>query len=102
MDHPPVEVTATLLAERFGDAYGGLVTPGMRQDLARRLEIALREAMQAGCEASARLCLERQALWEATEARSTTTEPMRAEARHRSNEAAYLADAIRSLDSSAV
>jgi hypothetical protein len=91
------EVLATVVAERFGDAYGGAVSAGMREDLARRVERALREAVAADRKAVAALCLERQALWTATEARPTTPEPLRAEARSRANEAAYLADAIQSL-----
>jgi hypothetical protein len=69
----------------------------MREDLARRVERALRDALAADRKAAAALCLERQALWEATEARPTSPEPLRAEARGRANEAAYLADAIQSL-----
>jgi hypothetical protein len=88
---------ATLVAETFGDAHGGAIDAGMREDLAERVERALREALIAGREAAAALCRERQALWVATEARSHTSEPLRAEARGRANEAAYLADAIQSL-----
>ncbi|HEY0715205.1 MAG TPA: hypothetical protein VGF45_21170 [Polyangia bacterium] len=91
------EILATLVAENFGDAYDGLINTKMREDLARRVEHALREALVADRRATAALCLQRQALWEATEARPTTTEPLRAEARSRANEAAYLADAIQSL-----
>jgi hypothetical protein len=91
------EVLATIVAEKFGDSYGGVINARMREDLARRVERALREALVADRKAAAAVCLERQALWEAAEARPTTTEPLRAEARGRANEAAYLADAIQSL-----
>jgi hypothetical protein len=91
------EVLATIVAEKFGDSYGGVINAVMREDLARRVERALREALAADRKAAAALCLERQALWVAAEARPTTTEPLRAEARSRANEAAYLADAIQSL-----
>jgi len=46
-------------------------------------------------EACVAVCLERQAMWESTEARSTITEPLRAESRARCNEAQVIADAIR-------
>jgi hypothetical protein len=91
------EVLATIVAEKFGDSYGGVINAVMREDLARRVERAVREALATDRKAVAALCLERQALWVATEARPSTTEPLRAEARSRANEAAYLADAIQSL-----
>ena len=67
----------------------------MRDDLAGRVERALREALIVGRQDAAALCRERQALWVTTEASPTSTELLRAEARSRANEAAYLADAIR-------
>jgi hypothetical protein len=91
------EVLATIVAEKFGDSYGGVINAVMREDLARRVERSLREALAADRKAAAALCLERQALWVATEAKPTTPEHLRAEARSRANEAAYLADAIQSL-----
>lgn len=96
MEHFSPEVLATVVAEKFGDSYGAVITPQMREDLAARVERALREALAADRQAAAAICLERQALWVATEARPATTEPLRVEARARANEAAYLADAIRS------
>jgi hypothetical protein len=91
------EVLATIVAEQFGDSYGGLINVAMREDLARRVERVLRDALGADRKAAAALCLERQALWVATEAGPATPAPLRAEARSRANEAAYLADAIQSL-----
>jgi NAD-dependent oxidoreductase involved in siderophore biosynthesis len=91
------EVLATIVAEKFGDSYGGVIDAVMREDLARRVEHALREAVAADRKAAAALCLQRQSLWVATEAKTTTPEHLRAEARSRANEAAYLADAIQSL-----
>ena len=91
------EVLATVVAEKFGDAYGSTINAMMREDLARRVERAVREALAADRKATAALCLERQGLWEDTEARPTSSEYLRAEARSRANEAAYLADAIQSL-----
>jgi hypothetical protein len=91
------EVLATIVAETFGDSYGGAINAVMRDDLARRIERALREAVVADRKAAAALCLQRQALWEAAESRPTSSDHLRAEARSRANEAAYLADAIQSL-----
>jgi len=91
------EVLATLVAEQFGDAHGAVVTASMREDLARRLERGVRDAVLAARKDVADLCRQRQALWVATEALPTTTELLHAEARARANEAAYLADAIQSL-----
>ena len=91
------EVMATIVAEKFGDSYGGVINAVMREDLARRVERVLRDALAADRKAAAALCLDRQALWVATEARPTSPEHLRAEARSRANEAAYLADAIQSL-----
>jgi hypothetical protein len=91
------EVLATIVAEQFGDSYGGVINVVMREDLARRVERVLRDALAADRKAAAALCLERQALWVATEAGPTTPPHLRAEARSRANEAAYLADAIQSL-----
>ena len=91
------EILATVVAETFGDSYGGLINAVMREDLSHRIERALRQAVLADRKAAAALCLERQALWVAAEARSTSSDHLRAEARSRANEAAYLADAIESL-----
>jgi hypothetical protein len=91
------EVLAIVVAEKFGDLYGGIIDAAMREDLAGRVERALREAVVADRKVAAALCRQRQALWVATEVRLTSTDHLRAEARSRANEAAYLADAIESL-----
>lgn len=91
------EVLATMVAERFGDVHAGAVTAPMREDLTRQLERALRDAVLAARRGAAELCQQRQALWTATEAQATTSELLRAEARARANEAAYLADALQSI-----
>ncbi|HVT09021.1 MAG TPA: hypothetical protein VHO67_16290 [Polyangia bacterium] len=94
MEHLSPEVLATVVAEKFGDSYGGIISAAMREDLARRVERALLEAVVADRKPAAAICLDRQALWEAAEARPATPDPLRAEARARANEAAYLADAV--------
>lgn len=95
LEHLTPEVIATVAAERFGDGWGGIIHPAMRQDLTSRIEAAIAEALRAERQRAAGLCLARQRLWETTEARSSTPEPLRREARHRANEAAYLADLLR-------
>jgi hypothetical protein len=91
------EVLATIVGEQFGDSYGGVINAVMREDLARRVERALREALAADRKSASALCLQRQSLWVVTESNPTTPAHLRAEARSRANEAAYLADAIQSL-----
>jgi hypothetical protein len=92
------EVLATVLAEQYGDSYGGVISASMRQDLTRRIERAIREALAAERRQLVALCLRRQWMWEESEGRPNTSEPLRAEARSRANEAAYLADAIESIE----
>jgi hypothetical protein len=94
MDGQEPEVIATVTAERFGDAYGAVINATMREDLQRRIEIAIVEALRAQQRKHTQLCLARQALWEKTEALPETPDILRAEARGRANEAAYLADVI--------
>jgi hypothetical protein len=94
MDDTSPEVIATVAAERFGDAYGGVINAAMRQDLCHRIENAIRVALRDQGAAFSKLCRTRETLWQTTEARPTTSDPLRAEARARANEAAYLADAI--------
>jgi hypothetical protein len=94
MDNASAEVLATIAAEKFGDAYGGVINGAMRLDLSRRIEAAIRSALITERQRLSDLCLKRQALWEQTEGRPDTPAPLRAEARSRANEAAYLADVI--------
>ena len=67
-------------------------------NLLHRIETALRTAVRQEREACTGLCQERQALWASTEERAGTPAPLRQEARARSNEAAWLADAIRARE----
>lgn len=88
-------VGAAVLAAELAEAYPTKIDAAMRDHFVAGIETALRKARRAEREACAALCEQRQALWERTENEPQTTEPMRAEARHRGNEAAYLADALR-------
>jgi hypothetical protein len=99
MEPLSLEVLATVVAEKFGDSYGGVINAMMRTDLSRRIERALREAIAHERGSIAAVCSRRQALWEEAEARPSTPEALRAEARSRANEAAFLADAISTLPS---
>jgi len=88
-------VAAAVLAAQLAEAYPARIDPRMRDHFVAGIETLLGEAMRAEREACAALCGQRQALWEKTENKAGTPDVMRAEARHRGNEAAYLADALR-------
>jgi hypothetical protein len=99
MDSFDPEVAAAVLAAELEEmGTGG--DPAVRDPRVARIEAALRRAMRAGREACVALCLRRQALWERTESNLETSELLRAEARYRGNEAAYLADTIAEVFSS--
>lgn len=65
------------------------------EDLAHRLETALRTAVRQERLACVAECERRRTLWTGTEERSGTPPSLRTEARFRANEAAVLADALR-------
>jgi hypothetical protein len=89
------EVVATLVAAEFAEAHGPLVPDTLRDELATRIETALRRVTREEREACIAVCTQRHAMWEATENRATISEPLRSEARMRANEAAVIADALR-------
>jgi predicted transcriptional regulator len=89
------EVLATLVAAELAEAHRPVIDDAVRDELARRIETALRRVAREERAACVAVCGARQAMWEATENRSTIAEPLRAEARARSNEAAVIADALR-------
>ncbi|HYG69976.1 MAG TPA: hypothetical protein VD838_20040 [Anaeromyxobacteraceae bacterium] len=91
------EALARFLSEDFRRAHPEL-TEAMAQDLAVRLETALRVAIRDEREACAAECERRRALWAATEEKAETPAQLRAEARARANEAALLADALRARE----
>lgn len=86
---------ARLVAEDFRRAHPGPLDAAAVQDLAVRIELAVRSAVRDERDACAAECARRQQLWTATEERSETPAALRAEARARANEAAVLADALR-------
>ena len=85
---------ARMIVTDFGRAAGHAMSSAVALDLANRIETALRSAIRHERTACARLCEERFRLWESTAEREQTPAALRAEARSRSNEAAYLADAV--------
>ena len=66
------------------------------EELAHRLETALRSTVRQERLACVAECERRRTLWTETEERPATPPSLRAEARFRANEAAVLADALRS------
>jgi hypothetical protein len=87
------EVLATLVAAEFAEAHR--LGDAGREQLAARIETALRRAAREEREACVAVCMQRHAMWEATENRATFAEPLRGEARMRANEAVVIADALR-------
>jgi len=95
MDRTSPEVLAAVVAAEIAEAHHLDIDDTNLDSLAARIEAALRRMARAEREACAAVCLERVAMWESTEARSTIAEPLRAESRARCNEAQVIADAIR-------
>jgi hypothetical protein len=93
MDTFDPEVAAAVLTAEL-EEMGTAGDPAVRDARIARIEAALRSAMGAGREACVALCLRRRALWERTESNLEASDLLRAEARYRGNEAAYLADAL--------
>jgi hypothetical protein len=94
MDRISLEELADDLSSDFLAAHSE-IPEEKREDLQRMILGAARRAAQGERQACLAICEKRQAMWEATEARSTIAEPLRTEARARSNEASVIADAIR-------
>ena len=71
------------------------LSPAGAEDLAHRLETALRTAVRQERLACVAECERRRSLWTETEERPSTPPSLRTEARFLGNEAAVLADALR-------
>jgi hypothetical protein len=93
MERMPIEVLATVVATELAAAHPE-IDDALRDIIATRIETGMNRLARQERDACVALCLERQAMWEATEARSTIAEPLRHEARARSNEAQAIADAL--------
>jgi hypothetical protein len=85
---------ARLAVEEFRRS-GPALSEGASADLAHRIETVLRTALLHEREACAALCRRRRELWGSTEERPGAPALLRQEARARSNEAAWLEDALR-------
>jgi hypothetical protein len=91
------EVLAALIAAEIAEVYSPAIDEKVRDGITARLETALHRIARQEREACVAVCLQRRAMWEATENRATIVEPLRSEARFRGNEAAVIADALRVL-----
>jgi hypothetical protein len=89
-----IAALARLIAADAARAYPGLGVAAV-PDLAHRVETALRTAVQHERRACVAECERRRELWTETEEKAGTPASLRAEARFRANEAAVLADALR-------
>ena len=85
---------ARMIAADALRSHPGLGAAGA-EDLAHRLETALRTAVRQERLACVDECERRRSLWTETEERPSTPPSLRTEARFRANEAAVLADALR-------
>jgi hypothetical protein len=90
----PAAIAAAVLADLDRNRPGEVRGP-LRQDLLHRLETALRTAVRQERDACIEVSTQRRDLWLATEDRADAPASLRAEARHRSNEASYILDALR-------
>jgi hypothetical protein len=97
MDRLSLEELAEDVASDFAAAHK--ITDELRDELHEVVLVALRRVARHERESCVAVCLERHAMWEKTEARSTISEPLRLEARARCNEAAVIADAMRGAGS---
>lgn len=89
------DVIARFVTDDFFAANATPAPDGGRRDLAARVETALRAAIRAERVAIATLCDKRAKLWADAEGKSRIPEHARVEARARSNEAPFIADAVR-------
>ena len=94
MENLSIEVLATVVATELAAAHPQ-VDDALRDAIAARIETGMRRLARQERDACVTFCLERVAMWETTEARSTIATPLRQEARARSNEAQVIGDAIR-------
>ena len=91
-----VPLLARVIAKDFAGASGLALSGGALQDLAHRIETGMRTAVHQQRELLVAQCDARVELWRRSEERAGAPESLRAEARARANEAAYLADVVRS------
>ena len=94
MEELSLAAIAAMIARDVLRVHPGLGGAGA-EDLAHRIETALRTAVRGERLACVAECEHRRALWAGTEDRSSTPAALRSEARVRANDAAALADVLR-------
>jgi hypothetical protein len=94
MSAPSLADIAKVTADDFRRAHEADVAPALARDLAVAIELALLTAVRAERRDCAAACTRRADLWQTTADRPDTSDPLRAEARSRANEALYLADVL--------
>jgi len=95
-DAPPLSDVARVAAQDFRRGREAVISPLLAHELATAIELALLTAVRAERRACVAECTRRAELWERTSEREDAGELARREARHRSNEARYLADLMAS------
>ena len=96
MDELSVPLLSQMISTDFARASGRALSDEALGDLAVRIETGIRTALHHQRDALVAQCEARHELWTRTEQREGVPGSLRAEARARANEAAYLRDALRS------
>jgi hypothetical protein len=95
-DTLPLSDVARVAVQDFCRGREALISPVLAGELATAIELALLTAVRAERRACVAECVRRGELWERTQEREDAGELAKSEARHRSNEARYLADLMAS------
>ena len=85
---------ARVTVDDFRKGREAAITAALARELAVAIELALLTAVRGERRACAAECTRRGELWERTQERPDTSEPLRQEAGQRAKEARYLADLI--------
>ena len=96
MDELSVPQLSRMISTDFARASGCALSDETLGDLAVRIETGIHTALHHQRDALVAQCRARYELWTRTEQREGVPGSLRAEARARANEAAYLRDALRS------
>jgi hypothetical protein len=96
MDELSVPLLSQMISTDFARVSGCPLSDETLRDLAVRIETGIRTALNHQREALVAQCEARCELWTRTEQGAGVPGNLRAEARARANEAAYLRDALRS------
>ena len=93
-ERAPLTDVARVAADDFRRGREALISPTLARELANAIELALLTAVRAERRSCAAECERRAELWERTGDRPGPPALVREEAKHRGNEARYLADLI--------